>query len=253
MLEDLALEHPDLDAANAVGGMRFSRAVVDIGAQRMQRHAAFAIPFHARDFSAAETARAVDADAFGTEAHRRLNGALHGAAERDAALELLGDRLGNQRRIDLGLAHFDDVEVRFGLRHLHQLLAKLFDVGALLADDQTRTRRMDGDAALLVRALDHDLRDRGLLEFLLKILADLDVLMQQLAVLAGVREPARIPGAVDAEAQTDRIDFLTHYAASPFSSTSRTTIVRCENGFSIRLARPRPRAWNRFMTIDLPT
>jgi hypothetical protein len=26
-------------------------------------------------------------DAFGTEAHRRLDGALHGAAERDAALE----------------------------------------------------------------------------------------------------------------------------------------------------------------------
>ena len=50
----------------------------------------------------------------------------------------------------------------------------------------------------------------GLLEFLLQVLADLDVLVQQLAVLAGVGEPARIPGAVDAEAQTDRIDFLTH-------------------------------------------
>ena len=41
-------------------------------------------------------------------------------------------------------------------------------------------------------------------------LADLDVLMQQLAVflLAGV--PAGIPGPVDAETQTDRIDLLTH-------------------------------------------
>ena len=61
--------------------------------------------------------------------------------------------------------------------------------------------------------------------------------------LVGV--PARIPGAVDAEAQTDRIDLLTHYAVS---STWRTTIVRCENGFSIRAARPRPRAMKRFMT-----
>src|SRR5690606_26403809 len=106
---------------------------------------------------------------------------------------------------------------------------------------------------LLVRTLNDHLGNGGLLQLLLKILTDLEILVQQLAVLSGVRVPARVPRAVDAEAETDRIDFLAHYAASPFSSTSRTTIVRCENGFSIRLARPRPRAWKRFMTIDLPT
>ena len=42
--------------------------------------------------------------------------------------------------------------------------------------------------------------------------ADLDVLVQQLAVFALGREPARIPSAVDAEAQPDRIDLLTHGA-----------------------------------------
>src|SRR5690606_10865910 len=134
-------------------------------------------------------------------------------------------------------------EMRLGLRHLGQLAAQLLDVGALLADDEARTRGVDGHAALLVRALDDDLRDGGLLQLLLEIFADLQILVQQLAVLAGVGVPARIPGAVDAEAEPDRIDFLAHYAASPCSSTSRTTIVRCENGFSIRLARPRPRAW----------
>ena len=46
---DFALEHPYLDAAGAVGGLRGTDAVIDIGAQRMQRHAAFAIPLHARD------------------------------------------------------------------------------------------------------------------------------------------------------------------------------------------------------------
>src|SRR4051794_1720623 len=83
VLEDFALEHPDLDAADAVSRMRFGRAVVDIGAQRMQRHAALAVPFHACNLGAAETAGAVDADAFGAQAHGRLNGTLHGAAERD--------------------------------------------------------------------------------------------------------------------------------------------------------------------------
>src|SRR5690606_27402722 len=87
VLEDLALEHPHLDAADAVGRLRLGRAVVDIGAQRVQRHPALAIPFHARDLSAAQTTRAVDADALGAEPHGRLNRALHGAAEGDAALE----------------------------------------------------------------------------------------------------------------------------------------------------------------------
>src|SRR5690606_11820491 len=142
-------------------------------AQRVQRHAALAVPLHARDFSATETATAVDADTLSAQAHRRLHGALHGAAERDAAFELLGDRLRDQRRVGLRLAHLDDVEMRLGLRHLHQLLAKLLDVSALLADDQARTRGVDGDAALLVRALDNDLGDRSLLEFLFQVLADL--------------------------------------------------------------------------------
>src|SRR6266702_7193011 len=62
MLEDLALEDPDLDAAGTERGERGRNAVIDVGAQRVQGHAAFAIPLHARDFRAAETTRAIDAD-----------------------------------------------------------------------------------------------------------------------------------------------------------------------------------------------
>ena len=155
--------------------------------------------------------------------------------------------------IDFGLAHFDDVEVRFRIRHLRQLLAELVDVCALAADDQARTCRVDRDAALLVRTLDDHLGDPGLLQFAHDELAHLQVFVQQLTVLGIVRKPAAIPGTVDAEAETDWIDFLTHYAASSAACTSRTTIVRCAKGFSMRDARPRPRAWKRFMTIDLPT
>src|SRR6185312_11679465 len=80
---DLALEHPDLDAAGAEGREGGRRAVVDVGAQRVQRHAALAIPLHAGDLGAAQAARAVYADALGAEAHGRLHGALHRAAEGD--------------------------------------------------------------------------------------------------------------------------------------------------------------------------
>src|SRR6185437_848161 len=65
--EDFALEHPDLDAAGAIGGLGRAVAEIDIGAQCVQRHAAFAVPLHAGDLGAAEPARAIDADALGAK------------------------------------------------------------------------------------------------------------------------------------------------------------------------------------------
>src|SRR5882757_4373754 len=210
MLEDFALEDPDLDAAGAERGERGGHAVIDVGAQRVQGHAALAIPFHAGDFGAAETARAVDTNAFGAETHRRLHRALHGAAECDAALELLGDRFGDQRGVELRLADLDDVDDDVGGGDVGNPLAQLVDVGALLADHDTGARRMDRHAALLVRTLDHDAGDSRLLEFLVQDLADLDVFMQELAVLVLAGEPTGIPRTVDAETQSDWIDLLTH-------------------------------------------
>src|SRR5215472_3470644 len=86
VFHDLTLEDPDFDAAGAVSGERGSDAVIDIGAQRVQRHAAFAIPFHPRDFGAAEPARAIDANAAGAKPHRRLHHPLHRPPECDPAL-----------------------------------------------------------------------------------------------------------------------------------------------------------------------
>jgi hypothetical protein len=176
----------------------------------VQRHATFAIPLHARDFGAAETARAVDADTAGAETHRRLHGTLHGATERDAALELLGDRFSDQGRVELRLADFDDVDHDVRRGDVGDLLAQLVDVGALLADHDARTGRMDRHAALLVRTLDHDAGDGRLLELLVQDLADLDVLVQELAVFLLASEPTGVPGPVDAETQPDWIDLLTH-------------------------------------------
>src|SRR5262249_34093506 len=155
-------------------------------------------------------AAAVDAVALGAEPHRRLHGALHGAAERDAALELLGDRFGDQLRVELRLADLDDVDHHVGVGELGNLLAQLLDVGALLADHHAGPRRLDCHPALLVRALDHDARHRRLLELRVQLLADLGVLVEELAVLVLAGVPARIPGTVDPEAQADRIDLLTH-------------------------------------------
>src|SRR6185312_10581857 len=53
-----ALEDPNLDADDAIGRTRLGEAVVDVGAQRVQRHAAFAIPLAAGDLDAVQAARA---------------------------------------------------------------------------------------------------------------------------------------------------------------------------------------------------
>src|SRR5882724_13065746 len=42
--QHFALEHPNLDADDAVGRARLGEAVVDVGTQRVQRHPPFAIP-----------------------------------------------------------------------------------------------------------------------------------------------------------------------------------------------------------------
>src|SRR6202043_1610062 len=145
----------------------------------------------------------------GAKAHRRLHRALHGAAERNTALELLGDRFGDQRGVELGLADLDDVDDDVGGGDIGNPLAQLVDVGALLADHDAGARRVDRHAALLVRALDHNPGDGRLLEFLVQDLADLDILVQQLAVFVLAGEPTRIPRPVDAETQSDWIDLLT--------------------------------------------
>src|SRR5690606_17657446 len=138
-VEDLALVDPHLDADDPVGGARLGEAVVHVRAQGVQRHAALAVPLRARDLGAVQAAGHVDLDAQRAQAHRVADGALHRAAEHDAALELLRDRLGHQLRVELGLADLGDVDVRRDAHHVADFLAQLLDVLAALADHHART------------------------------------------------------------------------------------------------------------------
>src|SRR3546814_2177185 len=96
-----------------------------------------------------------------------------------------------------------------GAGHGREFLAELLDVRALLADHDAGTGGVDRDARPLGRPLDHDPADAGLTKPLLQELAQHQVLVQ-LGGVALRREPARIPGAVDAQPQPDRIDLVTH-------------------------------------------
>ena len=78
-------------------------------------------------------------------------------------------------------------------REARQLAAQLLDVGALLADQNAGARRVNGDAALLVRALDDDLGDAGLAALLHDVIAHAHVFVQQPAVLAARRRTSGCP------------------------------------------------------------
>src|SRR6202011_148438 len=141
--EDLAFKYPNLDAAHTVGRLGGAVAEIDIGAQRMQRDPALAIPLHAGDFGAAQPAGAIDPDTLRAEPHRRLDRALHRPAKRDAPFELLRDAVGDQLGLDLGFADLDDVEADLALGQLRDVGAQFLDVGAFLADHDPWPRRME--------------------------------------------------------------------------------------------------------------
>src|SRR5512144_2450662 len=155
----LALEDPDLDPDDAVGRPGFRETVVDVGAQRVQRHATLAVPLAARDLGAVQAARRHDLDALGAEAHRVLHRALHRAAEHDPLLELLGDRVGDQLRVDFRLADLLDVQADIAAHPAAQIGAQRLDVLALLADDHARARAVDRYPGVLRRTFDRDLSD----------------------------------------------------------------------------------------------
>src|SRR5699024_6650038 len=99
-LEDLAFVDPNLDANLAVGGVGFSKPVVDVGAQGLQGDGTFVVAFDAGDVGAGQTAGAGDLDALGRHAAARLHGVadglLHRTAESDAALKLGSDVLSDE-------------------------------------------------------------------------------------------------------------------------------------------------------------
>src|SRR5690606_2467510 len=208
--DDLTLENPNLHTDHTVGGVGFSRCVVDIGTQGVQRHTAFTVPFGTGDLGAAETAADLDLDTLATDTHGVLNRALHRTTEHHTTLQLLSNALRHQTSIELRLADFFDVDM---YRHAHllgQVLTQLFDVLALLANHDAGTGSVTGDASGLGRTLNINAADRGGFQFVLDVLTYLQVCVQIVRVSATICIPHRSVLFNDTEANTRRIYFLTH-------------------------------------------
>src|SRR5262249_26084850 len=97
----LALVDPDLHADPAEGRLRLGEPVVDVRPNRVRRHATLGVALGAAHLGAAEAAAADHLHAVRAGAHRGGDRALHRAPEADAVLELLGDRLRHELRVEL--------------------------------------------------------------------------------------------------------------------------------------------------------
>ena len=207
---DLALVDPDLDADAAEGRLRLGEAVVDVGADRVQRDAALRVALGAAHLGAAEAAAALHLDAVGAGAHRRGERALHRAPEADAVLELLRDRLGDELRVELGPLDLVDVDLDVLVRHGVDLAAQRVDLDARLADDDARPGRVDVDGDPLLVLADQDVRQARVGELAVDVLADPDVLEQRAGEVLVRHVPVRLPVVDDADAHPAGMDFLAH-------------------------------------------
>src|SRR5690606_22110439 len=103
------------------GSVGLGEAVIDVGAEGVQRDAALQVPLTTTHLGAAQTTLRVDADALGAELHRGLDRALEGTTVGDTTVELLADVLRHELSVDLGLADLLDVQEDLGLGHLLNL------------------------------------------------------------------------------------------------------------------------------------
>src|SRR5690606_17161356 len=208
----------------------------------------------------------------GAGALSTLEALAHGATERDAGAELLGDALSDELGLGLGVLHLEDVELDLLAGELLEVRADALGLGAAATDDDTGARRVDVHADAITGALDLDLRDARTVELRLQHLADLDVLGHEVGVtltgLGRVREPPR--GVVGRDAQTEAVgvDLLAHYlpafrwveldetfaglaagAAAVSSSGVASTTVMWLVRLLMRNARPWARGWNRLSVV----
>src|SRR6266513_1021900 len=202
----LALIDPDLHADPAEGGPGLVEAVVDVRAQRVQRHPALAVELGPRHLRTAETTRALDPDPLGAALHRALDRLAHGPPEGNPAGQLLGHPLGDQLGVGLGVLHLEDVQLDLLAGQLLQVAADAVGLSAAPPDHDAGPGRVDVHPYTVPGPLDLDLGDAGPLHAALQHAADGHVLGHVLLVqLVGV--PAALEVGGDAQPEPMRVHF----------------------------------------------
>jgi hypothetical protein len=140
----------------------------------------------------------------------RKRARAHRAAEADTVLQLLGDRLRDELRVELGPLDLVDVDVDVLLRDRVQLFAQRVHLDARFADHDAGARRVDVDRDPLLVLADQDVGQSGVRKLVGDVFPDLDVLDQIPGELLLSRVPVGLPVVDDADAHPAGMDFLAH-------------------------------------------
>src|SRR5690606_7921305 len=111
--------------------------------------------------SATEAAGDLDADTLCSRTLGALEALAHCAAEGHTGSELLGDALGHELGLGLGVLHLEDVELDLLAGELLEVGANTLRLGATAADDDAGTRGVDINTHAVTGALDLDAGNAG--------------------------------------------------------------------------------------------
>src|SRR5579883_319966 len=207
--QHIALINPYFDTDNAKGGMRLCLAVINIGTQGMQGNFPLNLFLRAGNFRTAEATTDDNFHAFRAGTQRLLHRLLHGAAEGDTLLQLLGNTATNQGRIEFWLANLQNVQAHALVGLCLQFSAQPVHLLAAFADDNARAGRMNGDGHLVgCGPLDLNARNRGVRQLFVDHISD-RVIFREYIFVVPPGKPARLPALDDAEPEPSGMYFLS--------------------------------------------
>src|SRR5690606_37951312 len=126
--DNFTFENPHFHADDAVGSRGFSRCVINICTQGMQRHSTFTIPLTTSDLGTTQAATHLDFDTFRALTHSVLHGALHRTTKHNAALKLLSNALSYQNSIQVRLADLFNIDVYWHAHTLADVSAQFINI-----------------------------------------------------------------------------------------------------------------------------
>ena len=141
--------------------------------------------------------------------HCIADGHLDGATISDFTLHLASDALCNDCSIEVGLLHFEDINLNVLVGDFLEFFLELVNFLTTLTDDNTGARGADCDGDELRGTFDDDACHAGLGQTSVEVFADFAILKEVVTeVVASV--PVGIPAAYDTQTITNRIYFLSH-------------------------------------------
>ena len=124
-------------------------------------------------------------------------------------MQLLGDRLSDQRCVELRALDLKNVDLDRLAGDLVQVTAQRINLNAGLADHDAGARGVDVDLNLVRVLADRDLRNAGVGQLIFDVRADRDVFGQVLSKVA-FAEPVRLPIVDVADAHRLGVNLLSH-------------------------------------------